>query len=50
MDQRALLDHQFLVAAYTITWVLQLGYLGWIGLRWRAQKQKIADIDPSRNA
>jgi hypothetical protein len=39
MDTRAVLDHQFLVAAYTITWAIQLGYLAWLGLRWRAQKR-----------
>ena len=27
----AILDHQFVVAAYTITWVIQLGYLAWLG-------------------
>ena len=41
MDQTAILDHQFLVAAYVITWVIQLGYLAWLGLKWRAQKRKI---------
>jgi CcmD family protein len=39
MDQKAILDHQFLVAAYAITWTIQLGYLAWLGLRWRAQKR-----------
>jgi CcmD family protein len=39
MDTRAVLDHQFLVAAYTITWTIQLGYLLWLGVRWRAQKR-----------
>jgi threonine/homoserine/homoserine lactone efflux protein len=42
MDSRAILDHQFTVAAYAITWVIQLGYLAWLGLRWRAQKRKAA--------
>ena len=42
MDQKAILDHQFLVAAYTITWAIQLGYLAWLGLRWRAQKSEAA--------
>ena len=40
MDQRAILDHQFVVVAYTITWVIQLGYLAWLGLKWRAQKRE----------
>jgi threonine/homoserine/homoserine lactone efflux protein len=39
MDPRAILDHEFVVAAYTITWVIQLGYLAWLGLKWRAQKR-----------
>ena len=41
MDQKALLDHQFLIAAYAVTWILQLGYLAWLGLRWRAQKRSL---------
>ena len=40
MDQRTILDHQFTVAAYTVTWVIQLGYLAWIGMKWRAQKRE----------
>ncbi len=39
MDQRAILDHQFVVAAYVITWALQLGYLAWLGLKWRSEKR-----------
>jgi len=39
MDPQAVLDHEFVVAAYTITWVIQLGYLAWLGLKWRAQKR-----------
>ena len=39
MDTKALLDHQFTVAAYTVTWVIQLGYLAFLGLKWRAQKR-----------
>jgi hypothetical protein len=39
MDQRAILDHQFVVAAYVITWVVQLGYLAFLGLKWRAEKR-----------
>ena len=42
MDQKAILDHQFVVAAYAITWAIQLGYLAWLGLRWRAQKRAAA--------
>jgi hypothetical protein len=39
MDQRAILDHQFVVAAYAITWILQLGYVAWLFFKWRAQKR-----------
>jgi threonine/homoserine/homoserine lactone efflux protein len=40
MDLREVLDHQFVTAAYTVTWVIQLGYLAWLGLKWRAQKRE----------
>jgi threonine/homoserine/homoserine lactone efflux protein len=40
MGSRAILDHQFTVAAYVITWAIQLGYLAWLGLKWRAQKRE----------
>jgi hypothetical protein len=39
MDRAAILNHQFLVAAYTLTWILQLGYLAWVGIRWRNEKR-----------
>ncbi len=39
MDPVKVLDHHFVVAAYTVTWVLQLGYLAWLGLKWRAEKR-----------
>jgi hypothetical protein len=39
MDPRAVLDHQFTVAAYVVTWVIQLGYLAWLGVKWRSQKR-----------
>jgi hypothetical protein len=42
MDTKAVLDHQFLVAAYVLTWAIQLSYLAWLGLRWRAQKRAAA--------
>jgi threonine/homoserine/homoserine lactone efflux protein len=42
MDERAILDHHFTVAAYAIVWAIQLGYLAWLGLRWRAQKRDAA--------
>ena len=40
MDEKAILDHQFLVAAYTVTWVIQLGYLSWLGLQWLSLKRR----------
>jgi threonine/homoserine/homoserine lactone efflux protein len=39
MDQAAILDHEFVVAAYIITWTLQLGYLAWLGWKWQAEKR-----------
>jgi threonine/homoserine/homoserine lactone efflux protein len=39
MSQAAILDHQFVIAAYTVTWALQLGYLAWLGLKWRNEKR-----------
>ena len=42
MDQAAILDHEFRVAAYVVTWVIQLGYLAWLGVKWRAQKRNAA--------
>jgi hypothetical protein len=42
MDEKAILDHQFTVAAYTVTWVIQLGYVAWLAFKWRAQKRQAA--------
>lgn len=42
MDPAALLDHQFRVAAYIITWAIQLGYLGWVVAKLRTQKRDAA--------
>ncbi len=39
MDQAAVLDHEFVVAAYTVTWVIQLSYLAWLGIKWRTEKR-----------
>ena len=47
MDHRAVLDHQFTVAAYLATWVIQLGYLALVGLKWRAEK-RAERADPNR--
>jgi threonine/homoserine/homoserine lactone efflux protein len=40
MDQVDILDHQFVAAAYVVAWTLQLGYLAWLGWKWRAEKRK----------
>lgn len=32
----ARLDHMFRVAAYVLTWAIQLGYLAWLGLKWES--------------
>lgn len=32
----AQLNHLFTMAAYAITWAIQLGYLAWLGLKWQA--------------
>jgi hypothetical protein len=42
MDQAAILDHQFVIAAYTVTWALQLGYLAWLAVKWGAEKRAAA--------
>ncbi|MGD0294006.1 MAG: hypothetical protein ABSB30_09145 [Terracidiphilus sp.] len=41
----ALIDHQYLIAAYAVTWAIQLGYLAWLGLRWQTQKCAAARLD-----
>jgi hypothetical protein len=40
MDQAAVLDHQFRIAAYVITWGVQLVYLLRLALKWRAQNRE----------
>lgn len=40
MDPRDVLDHQFVTAAYIVTWVIQLGYLAFLGMKWRAERRK----------
>jgi threonine/homoserine/homoserine lactone efflux protein len=40
MDQRAILNHEFTVAAYTVTWLIQLVYLAFLALKWRAEKRR----------
>jgi threonine/homoserine/homoserine lactone efflux protein len=48
MDQAAILDHEFRVAAYVVTWVVQLAYLAWLGLKWRSQKREAARAERVR--
>lgn len=38
--QAAILDHHFRVAAYILTWCIQVGYLGYLAARWRRLKRK----------
>jgi Zn-dependent protease with chaperone function len=40
MDEKAILDHQFVVAAYVITWAVQLSYVAYLALKWRAQSRE----------
>jgi len=47
MDQKSILDHQFVTAAYIVTWVIQLGYLAFLGLKWRTEKRKTRPGNPS---
>jgi hypothetical protein len=35
------MGHKFLVAAYCCTWAIQLGYVAWMALKWRGQREKI---------
>ena len=39
-SRSAAIDHHFVVAAYTVTWTIQLGYLIWLGLKWRSQQRE----------
>jgi len=45
MSPGAILDHQFTVAAYIITWTLHLVYLVWLTFKWRAQKRLEARLN-----
>jgi hypothetical protein len=31
--------HRHLVLAYVLTWVLQLGYVGFLAMKWRSEKR-----------
>ena len=48
MNQNAIIDHQFVIAAYVITWVIQLSYLAFLGLKWQAQKRDAARLKGGR--
>ena len=39
------IDHHFVVAAYTVAWVVQLVYLTWLAFKWRGQKRAAARLD-----
>lgn len=32
--------HQHLVLAYVLTWALQLGYVGFLAVKWRSERRK----------
>ena len=38
MDAAGRLNHDFTVAAYAITWLIQLGYLALLGRKWFSMK------------
>jgi hypothetical protein len=44
MDQTAILNHEFTVAAYAITWIIQLGYVAWLAVKWSAAKRAAKSI------
>jgi threonine/homoserine/homoserine lactone efflux protein len=48
MNQAAILNHQFRVAAYIVTWTIQLGYLAWLAIKWRAEKRAVRSRRTSR--
>lgn len=37
------MGHNFLVAAFIITWVIQLGYLLSLALKWQSQRRHLPD-------
>lgn len=39
----AAINHAFRVAAFALTWTIQLGYVAWLALRWQAQKRAERD-------
>jgi hypothetical protein len=47
-DASKLIDHHFVVAGYTVTWVIQLSYLTWLGLKWCNQKRAAERLDEGK--
>ena len=50
MDQTAILDHQFVVAAYTVTWVIQLELSGLAGLQMALSEKRMRTDQPARSS
>ena len=42
------MGHKFLVAAYCCVWIIQLGYLISLGIRWSSQRKKLAQSGGER--
>ncbi|HEY9126928.1 MAG TPA: hypothetical protein VIM62_07360 [Acidobacteriaceae bacterium] len=42
------MGHSFMVAAYTLVWVIQLSYLISVATRWAKQKKKLTDNAKTR--
>jgi hypothetical protein len=40
------MEHRHLVLAYVITIALQLGYAGWVGLKYRAMRKLEREFPP----
>lgn len=34
------INHQFVAVAFTLTWVIQLGYVAYVIVKWHKEKQK----------
>jgi hydroxypyruvate isomerase len=39
LKEKEIMAHRHLVLAYVITLVVQLGYAGWVGLKYRAMRK-----------
>lgn len=46
MDAKTILDHQFVTAAYVVTWVIQFGYLAFLASKWRTERRKSRSGSP----